>query len=85
MKPEYDFSKAKRGAVVPQNGKTRITIYLDNDVVDEFRDRADKVGCGYQTIINRVLRNHLNKSTAPMDEDTLRRVIREELKVIAAA
>ena len=85
MKPEYDFSKAKRGAIVPQKGKTRITIYLDNDVLDEFRDRADKTGSGYQTIINSVLRNYLNKSMAPMDEDTLRRVIREELKVIAAA
>jgi len=85
MKPEYDFSKAKRGAVVPQKGKTRITIYLDTDVVDEFRNRADKAGCGYQTIINSVLRNHLNKATAPVDEDTLRRVIREELKVIAVA
>lgn len=85
MKPEYDFSQAKRRAVVSQKGKTRITIYLDNDVIEEFRDRADKAGYGYQTIINKVLRNHLNKSTAPVDEDTLRRVIREELKVIIAA
>ena len=81
MKPEYDFSKAKRGAVVPQKGKTRITIYIDTDVIDEFRDRADKAGYGYQTVINQVLREHLNKSSTPLDEETLRRVIREELKV----
>jgi uncharacterized protein (DUF4415 family) len=84
MKPEYDFSKAKRGAVVPQKGKTRITIYLDNDVIDAFRDQADKTGRGYQTVINQVLREHINTSASPLDEDTLRRVIREELKGIAA-
>lgn len=84
MKPEYDFSKAKRGAVAPHKGKTRITIYLDNDVIDAFRDQADKTGRGYQTVINQVLREHINASASPLDEDTLRRVIREELKGIAA-
>ncbi|SLM31653.1 CopG domain protein DNA-binding domain protein [Desulfamplus magnetovallimortis] len=82
MKPEYDFSKAKRGAVVPQKGKTRITIYLDNDVIESFRERADKAGCGYQTVINQVLRDYLNKPETLMDENKLRRVLREELKVI---
>jgi len=81
MKPEYDFSKAKRGAVVQQKGKTRITIYIDDDVIEEFRNRADKSGRGYQTMINLVLREYLNKSDKPLDENTLRRVIREEFKL----
>ena len=64
MKPEYDFSKGKRGAVVQQKGKTRITIYIDDDddVIEAFRNRADKYGRGYQTIINQVLRKYLNQN-----------------------
>ncbi len=81
MKPEYDFSKAKRGAVVQQKGKTRITIYIDNDVIEAFRNRAEQSGRGYQTMINQVLREYLNKSDKPLDENTLRRVIREEFKL----
>ncbi len=79
MKKEYDFSKAKRGAVIPQKGKTRITIYLDDDVLDEFRSRADQTGRGYQTMINEVLREYVSKAAKPVDEETLRRVLREEL------
>ena len=82
MKPEYDFSKGKRGAVVQQKGKTRITIYIDDDVIEAFRNRADKSGRGYQTIINQALREYLNKSDKQIDENTLRRVIREELKIV---
>jgi uncharacterized protein (DUF4415 family) len=80
MKKEYDFSKAKRGAVVPQKGKTRINIYIDNDVFEEFRKRGDEAGRGYQTMINEVLRQYLGKDITPVDEKTLRRVLREELK-----
>ena len=79
MKKEYDFSRGRRGAVVPQKGKTRITIYIDDDVLEEFRDRADQAGNGYQTIMNRALREYLGKAKTPIDEETLRRVIREEL------
>jgi uncharacterized protein (DUF4415 family) len=79
MKPEYDFSKGKRGAVVKQKGKTRITIYIDDDVLEEFRNRADASGRGYQTIMNQVLREYLDKSNQHITENTLRRVIREEL------
>ena len=82
MKPEYDFSKGKRGAVVQQKGKTRITIYIDDDIIEAFRNRADKSGRGYQTIINQALRKYLNKSDKQIDEKTLRRVIREELKIV---
>ena len=52
MKKEYDFRKGRRGAVVKQTGKTRITIYIDDDVLEEFRERADQLGRGYQTMMN---------------------------------
>lgn len=78
MKAEYDFSKAKRGAVVPQNGKTRITIYLDDAVLEGFRNRADAAGKGYQTMINDALREYLSKDSENLEE-TLRKVIREEM------
>lgn len=80
MRKEYDFSRATRGAVITQPGKTRITIYLDDDVVEEFRGRADEAGRGYQTMINEALRNHLGKADRPVDARTLRRILREELK-----
>lgn len=79
MKQEYDFSRGQRGPVVAQRGKTRITIYLDNEVVDAFRTRAEDEGSGYQTMINRALKEYLSKQEAPIDEATLRRVLREEL------
>jgi len=80
MKREYDFRRGKRGAVIPQTGKTRITIYIDDDLLEEFRDRADVAGRGYQTMINEALREYLGKSRKPIDEATLRRVIREEIR-----
>jgi uncharacterized protein (DUF4415 family) len=78
MKAEYDFSKAKRGAVVPQVGKTRITIYLDDSVIEEFRARAESAGKGYQTMINDALKEYLAKGSDTLEE-TLRKVIREEM------
>ena len=80
MKKEYDFSKGRRGPVVKQSGKTRITIYIDDDILEEFRERADRQGRGYQTMMNQALREYLEKSNAPLDEGTLRRVLREELQ-----
>jgi uncharacterized protein (DUF4415 family) len=82
MKKEYDFSKAKRGAVVPQKGKTRISIYIDNDVLEAFRQRSDESGRGYQTMMNEALRECLGKSLRPVDETALRRILREELKTV---
>ncbi len=81
MKHEYDFSKGKRGAVIPAPaGKTRVTIRLDTDVLDWFRDEVDKAGGGnYQTLINLALRDFVSRSREPL-EKTLRRVIREELR-----
>ncbi len=80
MKKEYDFEKGKRGPVIAPQGKTRITIYLDDDILEEFRNRAEEAGRGYQTMINEILRTHLGRVTRPIDEETLRRVIREELR-----
>jgi uncharacterized protein (DUF4415 family) len=79
MKAEYDFSQAKQGAVIPQTGKTRITIYIDDDVLETFRERGDSAGKGYQTLMNEALREYLDQAKRPLDEETLRRVIKEEL------
>lgn len=83
MKKEYDFSAAKRGSVIQQSGKTRITMYLDNDVLEDFRERADSSGSGYQTMINEALREYLHKKQEPVSETTLRKVVREELERVA--
>jgi uncharacterized protein (DUF4415 family) len=53
MKPEYDFDQAKRGAIIPQQGKTRITIYINNDILEAFRQKGDAEGKGYQTMMNK--------------------------------
>jgi uncharacterized protein (DUF4415 family) len=80
MKKEYDFSRGRRGAVIPQTGKTRITIYIDDVVLREFRERADDSGRGYQTLMNEALREYLHKSRRMLDAPTLRRILREELR-----
>jgi hypothetical protein len=79
MKAEYDFSKGKRGAVIPQKGKTRISIFIDNGVLEEFRARAQKAGSGYQTMMNDALRQYLSESGQPVTEKTLRQVLRQEM------
>ena len=83
MREEYDFSKARRGAVLPTLGKTRITIMLDDEVIEYFRAQAEGEGIGYQTLINALLRKAAagtGKTQAkPLTEATLRRVLREEL------
>jgi len=81
MKKEYDFNNAKRGSIKPlPTGKTRITIRLDEDVIDWFRQQAVEQGGGnYQTMINQVLREFVLTQREPLEE-TVRRVIREELQ-----
>ena len=79
MRAEYDFSKGKRGAVIPQKGKTRISIFIDNAVLDAFRVRAEKAGTGYQTMMNEALRQYLSKAEQPITETILRNVLREEI------
>jgi hypothetical protein len=79
MKAEYDFSKGKRGALIPQKGKTRISIFIDNAVLDEFRARAEKAGSGYQTMMNDALRKYLSETEQPVTEQVLRQVLRQEM------
>lgn len=78
MRAEYDFSKGKRGALISQKGKTRISIFIDNAILREFRTRAEKAGMGYQTMMNEALRTYLTQKDAPVTERVLREVIREE-------
>ena len=80
MKKEYDFTTGKRGPVIRQRGKTRITIHIDNDVLEKFRERADAEGRGYQTMINEALLEHLGRSGERISADTIRRIVREELR-----
>ncbi len=85
MKKEYDFSKGKRGAVVrAPKGKTRITIRIDDDILEWFRGEVDAAGGGsYQTLINDALREYLKQQQQPLEE-LLRRVVREELHSVVA-
>jgi uncharacterized protein (DUF4415 family) len=85
VRKEYDFSKGKRGAALPSSGKTRITIMLDDDVIEFFRAKAETMGAGYQTMINASLRNTIAEEQGKSKEDrpvtiaVLRKVLREEL------
>lgn len=83
MRKEYDFSKGKRGAVIPHPGKTRITIWIDTEVVDWFRDRAEREGRGYQTAINDALRRYA-KEERPIQQ-IIREVLRKEVRLLAKA
>jgi len=78
MKKNYDFSKARRGPVIrAPRGKTRITIRIDDDVLEWFRKLVHAAGGGsYQTMMNRALREHMEGQVEPLEE-TLRRVLRE--------
>ena len=80
MKKEYDFTSGRRGSVVrPAPGKDRITIRLDRDILDWFRDQCHAAGGGsYQTMINEALRRFIETSYERL-EDTVRKVVREEL------
>lgn len=86
MKKNYDFSKARRGAVLrTPRGKTRITIRIDDDVLEWFRKQVHAAGGGnYQTMMNRALREHMEHQVEPL-EDTIRRVLREVIPVKKAA
>ena len=86
MKKTDDFSTGKRGSVAPApNGKSRITIRIDDDILEWFREQVNAAGGGnYQTMINTALREHIANRTMPL-EKTLRRVIREELRKRGAA
>ncbi|MGK7879036.1 MAG: BrnA antitoxin family protein [Crocosphaera sp.] len=82
METEYDFSKGKRGAIDPiSSNKTPITLHLDNDILDWFRQQVHLIGGGnYQTLINEALRQHIKQQNESLEE-TFRRVLREELNL----
>lgn len=88
MRKQYDFSKGRRGAVLPSPGKTRITIMLDDDILEHFRSQAETAGVGYQTMINAALRDSIAKARGPSSADkpltaaTLRKILREELQAV---
>lgn len=81
MKDEYDFSQGKRGAIDPApRNSSRVTLFIDDDILDWFRREVDANGGGnYQTMINKALRQFIQRRTEPLEE-TLRRVVREELR-----
>jgi uncharacterized protein (DUF4415 family) len=84
MKRQYDFSKARRGPVVPATaGKTRVTIRLDNDVIEHFQDIVDRAGGGnYQTLINDALREYIRGARL---EKVVREAVRQEVKAARQA
>ena len=85
MRKQYDFSAGKKGAVIASAGKTRITIMLDDDIIEYFRAKAEAEGIGYQTAINAALRSGLkgkrsnSQDDRPLTVAVLRKVLREEL------
>ena len=79
MKKVYDFSKGKRGAVVSTTGKTRITIYVDDAVIQRFKAQSNKTGKGYQTLINEALKSHVGLTEQPVTQELVRKIVREEL------
>ncbi len=83
MKAEYDFSKGRRGAVLPPaRNKVRITIRLDREIVDWFRAQVEAAGGGnYQTLLNSALRDYIAHRVEPLEE-ILRKVVREELHAV---
>lgn len=79
MKKEYDFSRGKRGAVLPATGKTRITIYLDDVILEKFKAESERTGKGYQTLINDALAKHASNAEQPVTAAQVRNIVREEL------
>lgn len=88
MKRQYDLSKGKRGPVIPMPPeKVRITIRLDRDLVDHFRDQVRKAHRGnYQTLINDALREYIQRpGLAEQVGKQVRSVLRKELQKIKAS
>lgn len=78
---DIDFTNAKRGPVVASEpGKTKISIRLDNRVLDYFRNRVDQAGGGnYQTLINDALLEHIQQQSML---EVVRQAVREELRPV---
>jgi uncharacterized protein (DUF4415 family) len=84
MLEEYDFRKGKRGSVITHKGKTRITIFIDTDILEWFRDEAEREGRGYQTTINQALRNYIKQDRRPI-QDIVKEAVRKKLRVLKKA
>jgi len=84
MLREYNFSKGKRGPVIPHKGKTRITMFVDTDILEWFRDEAEREGQGYQTAINQALHNYIKQPKRSI-QDIVREAVRKELQVLKKA
>ena len=84
MKREYNFGKARRGPLVPKTqGKTRVTIRLDNDILDHFQNLVDQAGGGnYQTLMNDALREYIRGARL---EAVVRAAVREEVRAAKSA
>jgi uncharacterized protein (DUF4415 family) len=79
MKKEYDFSRGRRGPVLSNRGKTRITIFLDNATLDRFKAESESTGKGYQTLINEALAKSAGTLERPVTAAEVRNIVREEL------
>ena len=84
MEREYDFSKGRREPVIPHKGKSRITIWIDTDILEWFRDEAEREGEGYQTSMNRALRNYVRQDKRPIQE-IVGEAVRKELRKFSKA
>ena len=84
MLEEYDFSKGKRGSVIPHKGKNRITIVIDTAILECFRDEAEREGRASQTAITQALRINIKQDRRPI-QDIVREAVRKELKVVKKA
>ena len=80
----YDFSLGRRGAVLPHEGKTRITMWIDSDTLNWFRAHAEREGRGYQTAMNDVLKAYTKEDHRPLP-DVVRDVVRKELRAALKA
>lgn len=79
MRAEYDFSSAERKALIPNSGKTRISIFIDNAVLDAFRGKAEAAGIGYQTMMNDALKQFVSDASRPITETSLQKILKEVL------
>jgi uncharacterized protein (DUF4415 family) len=80
MRKEYDFSRGKRGPAIKSPAKTRITIMIDDDVIEGYRAKAEAAGRGYQTLMNEILRAALAEDDRPVTAKMLRKILREDLR-----
>jgi hypothetical protein len=77
MQAQYDFSKAERKALIPNTGKTRISIFIDNTALDALRAKAEAAGIDYQTMMNDALKQFMSDTGRPVTETSLQKILKE--------